>query len=183
MSLVCATPLTRGRRCVHVRGHASRHSHTWHYGDARFLAVGGRLVNMQTGEFAGLWLDDSSRIVGQVKAGSRTRVDALRTLRGHLPGFKVPKGPLVELGWDDAKERPVSESIVFHYHGHSGYSYGRNRAGHDVSVSPRGKTERLYTLNQRRDAVEFAGRFGAAKAARKFDIPAATIRSWARRGE
>jgi hypothetical protein len=73
--------------------------------------------------------------------------------------------------------------INFHYHGASGYSYGTNVKGHDVMVSPEGRVTRIYSLNRKADAVAYAGRFGAAKSARKFDIPAGTIRKWVQRGE
>lgn len=73
------------------------------------------------------------------------------------------------------------DSIVFHYHGASGYSYGTNSKGHDVAVSAKGRIERIYSVNQRQEAVDFGQRFGAAKSSRKFDIPAATIRKWMQR--
>ena len=178
----CNHPLTRGRSCCHARGHEGRHSHTWQRGDARSEHIGDYLLNMETGEVIGDWPDDTSRIIAEVHSEPHTREDALRVLRNQLPGFKEPVGPLPALDWDDDMERYPMDNITFHYHGQSGYSYGVTSMGHDVSVSPAGKVDRLYSINQRREAVEYARRFGAAKAARKFDIPAGSIRSWMVRG-
>jgi hypothetical protein len=177
----CNHPLSRGRKCCHVKGHGRRHSHTWHLGDARYEHIGNCLLDMETGEVIGQWLDGVSRISAEVKQSRRAREDALRALWNHLPGFTVPQGPLSALRWEDVEGAPMD--INFHYHGESGWSYGTDTNGHDVSVSPGGKVERVYSVNQRQEAVSCARRFGAAKASRKFDIPVKTIRTWVNRGE
>jgi hypothetical protein len=172
----CCVPLTGGRACVHVEGHAIRHSHTWHYGDARYAHIEDYLIDMETGEVAGEWRDDTSRVIAEVRQVSRTREDSLRVLRNHLPGFREPSGELPALRWDDLEGKPMD--INFHYHGESGWSYGTTTAGHNVEVSPAGKVKRIYSLNERAEVVTFAGRVGPGKASKKFDIPAGTIRSW-----
>ena len=54
--------------------------------------------------------------------------------------------------------------------------YGDDGHGHAVEFDRNaGKVIRLYSVNERREAVAYARRFGAAKAARKFEIPPATI--------
>jgi hypothetical protein len=46
-----------------------------------------------------------------------------------------------------------------------------------------GEIKRIYSLNQRQRAVDYARLLGATQAARKLKIPVATIRSWTRRDE
>ena len=56
-------------------------------------------------------------------------------------------------------------------------AYGFDAHGHDVEVRD-GKVTRIYSQNQRKDAIADAREMGAAAASRKHDIPAETIRSW-----
>lgn len=114
---------------------------------------------------------------------AQTRDDALRVLKNYLPGFKEPAGPLPELPFEDIPAVEVTHPDVnWHYHGPSGHSLGRDDRGRDYESSPDGKLTRIYSLSQKRQSVAFANIHGAAKAARKYDIPAVTIRKWITRG-
>ena len=75
--------------------------------------------------------------------------------------------------------------------GHASWHYvteqkaiGVDDQGHDVEYSKKtGKTKRIYSLNQQREAVAYARKFGAVKASKKYDIPSATIRNWTGRAK
>jgi hypothetical protein len=76
---------------------------------------------------------------------------------------------------------PLPANVRWHYRT-TDIAIGVDEHGNDVRYDRQtGKLSRIYSQNQRKDAVEYAGRFGATKASRKFDIPVETIRSWAKR--
>jgi hypothetical protein len=139
---------------------------------------------METGEVTGTWADDTSRVIAEVKAEcagwteAARQANARRVLR--LYGFNLPD--------DDSYAVPVSDHmkadimVNWHYHGASGWSYGTDQGGHYYEMSPDGKLKRIYSLNERHEVTGYAQKFGPSKAARKFDIPQRTIRSWAERG-
>jgi hypothetical protein len=139
---------------------------------------------METGEVTGEWTLGASQVIGQVKAEraawteAATRANARRVLR--LYGFKLPDNDGYAAPVDHITEAGIT--VEWHYQGASGWSYGTDQDGHNYELSPAGKLSRIYSLNERHDAMAYMGRFGASKAARKFDIPQRTIRSWAERG-
>ena len=173
-------------RCWHpfAKGRSHRHSHTWQMGDARYSRVGDKLVDMETGEVTGIWPNGAPQVIERVKAAragwteADTRANARRVLRLH--GFKLPDNDGYAAPVDHIMEAKIT--VEWHYQGASGWAYGTDQAGHNYELSPAGKLSRLYSLNERHDAMAYMGRFGASKAARKFDIPQRTIRSWAERG-
>ena len=188
----CSRPLSRGRTCVHVKGapaigykncgeqdcahgHAlpapHRHSHTWQQGDARYCQVNDYRVDMETGEISGEWPEIDM-------TGLRASDDHIRVLELHFPGFA------------EAMERTRKEAEMLNapngyrwYYTSPTHIYGDDPSGHAVEFERvTGKITRLYSVNQRHEAVDYAQRFGAAKASRKLDIPQRTVRSWAERG-
>ena len=178
-----------GDRCYHpviTTGKPHRHSHSWQLGEARYGVIGGQLINMETGEVAGYTGGLGGQVIGDITTGPfhykpeldpAAQANARRVLR--LYGFDLP---------DDDYVIPVSDHVKagimvsWHYHGASGWSYGTDQEGHNYEMSPEGKLKRIYSLNERGQAVAFARQAGPAKAARKFDIPPATVRSWMSRG-
>jgi hypothetical protein len=210
----CNHPLSEGRTCCHVKGapaigyepcpvkgsygpgaddqcwhpfakdRSHRHGHTWQMGEARYVATGGKVIDMETGEVTGNAEFGTDQIIGKIRPGrdSRNRADIIadagRVLR--LYGFNLPD--------DDSYAVPVSDHmkadimVNWHYHGASGWSYGTDQDGHNYELSPEGKLGRIYSPNERREAVDYMRKFGPAKAVRKFGAPRRTIRSWAERG-
>lgn len=106
-----------------------------------------------------------------------TQANARRVLR--LYGADLPDDDYAVPVTNPAEVRIM---VDWHYHGASGWSYGRDQAGHNYEMSPEGRMARIYSMNERAEAVAYAGRFGDTKAARKFDVPRRTIRTWAERG-
>jgi hypothetical protein len=208
----CNHPLTDGRTCVHVKGapriryepcplresygpgaddkcwhpfatdEPHRHAHTWQLGDARYGERGGRLVNLETGEFAGNAGFGTDEIIEGVRAGraswtdAEKQVNARRVLR--LYGFDPPDGDYV-VQVDRITEAGIA--VEWHYHGASGWSYGTDGDGHSYEKSPDGKLKRIYSQDERSETVGYARRFGPAKAGQKFGIPDGTVRSWVTR--
>jgi hypothetical protein len=156
-------------------------------GEARYVTTGGKVTDMETGEFCGNAEFATDQIIEGIKSGPYhykpeldpgRQANARRVLR--LYGFNLPD--------DDDYAVPVSDHmkadivVNWHYHGLSGWSYGTDQGGHNYEQSPDGKLKRIYSLNERREVTGYAQRFGPSKAARKFDIPQRTIRSWSERG-
>ena len=56
-------------------------------------------------------------------------------------------------------------------------AYGFDAHGHDVEVRD-GKVTRIYSQNQRQEAIAAAELKGVAATAQELDIPVKTIRSW-----
>jgi hypothetical protein len=170
-------------RCWHafaIKDKSHRHSHTWQLGDARYAVTGGKLVDLETGEFRGNAEFGTGEIIQDIRAGraswteAEKQANARRVLR--LYGSNLPD--------DDDYVVPVSDvtkaaiMVEWHYHGPSGWSYGQDQDGHNYEMSPEGRLKRIYSLNERSETVTYAQRFGAARAAGKYGIPAGTIRSW-----
>jgi hypothetical protein len=213
----CNHPLSNGRTCCHIKDapaigyepcpfkgsygpggddrcwHAfaknepHRHSHTWQLGDGRYGASRRCIVNLETGEVAGIRADDASHVIEDVKSGPfhykpeldpGTQANARRILR--LYGFTLPDDDAYAVPVDHITEAGIV--VEWHYHGKSGWSYGTDQDGHNYEMSPDGKLKRIYALNERREAVLLAQRFGPTKASRKFGIPLETVRSWSKRG-
>lgn len=175
-------------RCWHSfpKNKSHRHSSTWLHGDARYVKAGDWLADPETGEKieALPWPLD---IIGETRRGpfySRPELDPARragarlALRLTVFSFALDNDDYAVLVSNPAE---VKITVEWHYHGGSGWSYGRDQAGHNYEMSPEGKVKRIYSMNESREAVAYAGQFGPAKAARKFDIPVDTIRSWKRR--
>jgi hypothetical protein len=179
----CDHPLSGGRTCCYVKGHDGRHSHTWQPGDARYLDIDGRLIDMETGEVVGYSGDLGHRIIEQI-TGERIgrpepspeekQAKARRVLETQY-GARFPE-----------KQAPCHavppKGYTWHYEG-TFHLYGRDHNGNDVAYDFRdGKVRRIYSLRQRREAVEYARKSGASEAARKLGIPRKTIVTWMGRG-
>jgi hypothetical protein len=173
----CGHPLAGGRTCVHI-GDATRigyepcpssrtyspgsdnrcwhpfakpklhrHSHAWQHGVRHDETVP----------------DDISRIVAEVRAEQATwteadrRADARRALR-----LTLFKNALDSGDYDYAVpiRDPREISVDWYFHGASGWSYGKDREGHNYELSPAGKVKRIYSLNEQHQAVDYAQRFG-----------------------
>jgi hypothetical protein len=178
---VCGYQLTNDRTCCHTQGHSGKHSHTWQTGDARYLTIDEKLIDMETGEVVGYTGGLAKRVIEEIVDGridaelpkrEDTQARALRTLQVQY-GYK---------GSADDNHHPCYASPPTGYSWHYEGVYralGTDSGGHDVEFEfSSGKLSRIYSINQRRDAVNYARRYGTAKAAAKYDIPAATIRSW-----
>lgn len=176
-------------RCWHpfAKKESHRHSSTWLHGDARYVEVNGWLVDPETGEQieATPWPLD---IIGETRRGpfySTPELDPNRLANARRTLRLTVFGPVLD-GDDYAVEitnlAEVKVTVEWHFHGASGWSYGHDQAGHNYEMSPEGKVKRIYSLNERQAVVDYAQRFGPAKAVRKFDIPRRTVRSWAERG-
>src|SRR4051794_9032062 len=63
----CRRSLLRGP-CVHTKGHAlySRHSHTWQPGDARYLVIDDKCIDMETGEITGFYGDLGQEVIDKI---------------------------------------------------------------------------------------------------------------------
>jgi len=181
--MVCNHPLFGGRSCCHVRGHAGRHSHTWQPGDARYLDIDDKLTDMETGEVVGYTGDLGHRIIEEI-TGQRInqpeptpaekQAKARRVLETQYGATFRDCGPV--------HAYPPTKGYKWHYEG-TFKAFGKDASGHNVEFSfETGRVSRIYSLNARREAVDYARRLGATKASRKFDIPVATIRSWTERG-
>jgi len=135
---------------------------------------------METGEVRGYTEFGIDGIIEGIR-GERAEAlaNARRVLR--LYGWVVPDGINV-VTIPEGKAAVIALAVDWYYHGASGWSYGRDESGHNYEQSPGGKLKRIYSLNQRNEAVAYARRYGAAKAGRKYDVPAKTIRSWMNRG-
>lgn len=193
---VCGHPLTCGRTCCHLSGHAGRHSHTWQRGAARYEDIDCKMIDMETGEVTGYTGGLAQRIIETI-TGERDdpgfqptpgekRAKARRVLEVQY-GFKFPlEGEYDVLPGDSTVAVPAGESIMarncnWHWKG-TDKAIGTDQAGHDVEFDYQsGKVTRIYSQNDRREAVSYARRFGPAKASRKLNIPAGTIRSWINR--
>jgi hypothetical protein len=168
---VCGHSLAVGRSCVHVHGVPHRHSHTWQLGDARYERVNGHLVNMETGEVVGDWPEID--VTGFLSSGNHIRV-----LELYLPGF----AQAIELVREEARMLNAPNGFDWHYRSPT-HIYGSDSSGHSVEFDrATGRVTRLYSVNERRQAVDYAQRFGPTKASRKLGVPVNTIKSWAKRG-
>jgi hypothetical protein len=168
---VCNRPLARDRFCCHVKGHLTRHSHTWNTGNARYGSVNGYLTDMETGEVVAVDSDDTSRVIELGRAGNSAS-DPRRVLELYLPGFNDTVKPL---------DPPEGSKYRWHYQTLA-IALGTDESGRDVEFDRHtGKIHRIYSVSERREAILCARRLGAAKTARKFNIPDATIRSWVNR--
>jgi hypothetical protein len=181
----CEAPLSHGRACVHTAGIPHRHSHTWQEGDARMVAFSdGRVINMESGELAGCFppvdaqglrhdLDEELSTQGQGQEHAKS------VLRQY--GFKVDSPRPFQ---DFSEEEMNLSTLNVNWHYSSGYaSYGVTDQGHDVMrVNATGRVSRIYSPRAKQDAVDYARRFTAAAASRKFSIPVKSIRTWMTRG-
>lgn len=194
----CGHCLANSRSCVKTVGHESmvlqggrddrQHSATWQMGDARSLTFAdGRTVDMETGELLGCFPPvDAQALRLEVEKG----LDSDAKKREHARNvLRIQYGFDVDTAEPSPGPAPLSAPEVFRgmrvtWHYQSGdVSYGVTDKGHDVMFNA--ETERLtriYSPRQRQESVEYARRFTPATASRKFDIPAATIRSWMNRG-
>ena len=182
MKLQCDRPLSNWRWCCHVRGHAGRHSHTWQPGDARYLDIDDKLVDMETGEVVGYGEGLGQRIIEEIVAErignppSREEIQAKARRVLKMYGFTIP---------DEFKVAHASppKGYDWYYEGDT-KAMGVDTSGHTVEFDfTNGKIQRVYSLNQRREAVDCARRLGATKASQKLDIPVETIRTWAKRSK
>jgi hypothetical protein len=175
----CSRPLLGGRRCCHVRGHYRRHSHTWQPGDARYLDIDEKLLDMETGEVVGYGAGLGQRVIENIVSErianppSREEIQAkARRVLEVQYGFTIP---------DEFKavvHASPPKGYEWHYEGVT-KAIGIDASGHNVEFDfTSGKVQRIYSVNQRQEAVGYARRYGSAKAAAEFDIPSATIRSW-----
>ena len=175
-------------RCWHPfpKAKLHRHSATWLHGSARLVKVGDWLVDPDTGEQieAAPWIPE---IIEEVRRDPfhykpeldpNRHADARRALRLTVFNFALDND---DYAVDVTNIAEVKVTVEWHYHGASGWSYGHDRAGHSYELSPDGKVKRIYSLNECREALAFARRFGPTKAAQKLDIPVNTIKSWRRR--
>lgn len=176
-------------RCWHpfAKKESHRHSDTWLHGDARLVRAGDWLADSGTGEKVQAlpWPLD---IIGETRRGPfysrpdldpNRQADARRALRLTVFSFALDND---DYAVEITNPTEVKVAVEWHYHSASGWSYGHDQAGHNYELSPEGRLKRIYSLNERREAVTYAQRFGPARAARKFDIPPGTVRSWASRG-
>jgi hypothetical protein len=180
----CDHALTNGRTCCHVEGHDGRHSHTWQRGDARYLDVNGKVVDMETGEVAGYSGDLGQTIIGEIisERDSQPQLSAEEKQAKARRVLEVQYGVSIPENQPPVHATPPRTGFNWHYEGDT-KAIGVTSAGKDVEFDfTTGKVTRLYSLNQRRDAAAYARRFGAAKAARKFDIPRKTVTTWVNRG-
>lgn len=181
----CNQPLSRGRVCVHVKDVSYRHSHSWQLGDARYLDVDGKRVDMETGEVVARTDFGTEQIIAEVKAERATwtreevQAHARRVLEGQY-GFKLPEDAFPI----EADEPPAETvNVNYHHHGMSGWSYGTCEKGHSYERSPEGRLRRIHSRNERIEVVEYAKEHTAAEASRKFDIPVKTVRTWVNRSK
>ena len=58
-------------KCWHpfAKDKPHRHSHTWQLGDARLAVIGGKYINLETGEFAGNAEFGTAGIIEGIKSG------------------------------------------------------------------------------------------------------------------
>jgi len=184
----CGHPLAYGRRCVKLKGHQEmtlfsgaddrKHAHTWQYGDAKIGTHNNHLVNFETGEVIGDYYEiEASRF--RPKA-DKSREDALRVLRNHLPGFREAERD----GWKGGTMAAHAPTIHATWYYSSGdRSFGVTDDGHDVVYDfSTGRVQRIYSINQKREAIEAAKEFGLTVAAKKYGIPKTTISAWIKRG-
>jgi hypothetical protein len=76
---------------------------------------------------------------------------------------------------------PVSEDIVWHFKGKHVYM-GTDPEGRDFEKDVKtGSVTRVYSINDRREAVALADEYGLSAAARKTGIPRSTLQNWKRR--
>ena len=182
MKLRCDHSLFGGRSCCHVKGHSRRHSHTWQPGDARYLEIDEKLIDMETGEVVGYCGGLGDEVIKDIiqerdshqPSPEEKQAKARRVLE--MYGFNIPDKP-------QRVHASPPRGYSWHYEGDY-KAIGVDTLGHNVEFDfTNGKVQRIYSVNQRREAVDYARRFGAARASRKLDIPAATIRSWASRSK
>jgi hypothetical protein len=175
----CNHPLFIGRSCVHVKGHDGRHSHTWQQGDARYLDIDDKLIDMETGEVVGYTGDLAHKIIEEIvgkpfhrkpELDPDRQAKARRVLETQYGARFRDCGPV--------HAYPPTDGYRWHYEG-TFKAFGTDRDGNDVEFDFHGgKVRRIYSLNQRTDAVAYARRFGVPAASRKFGIPAGTIYAW-----
>src|SRR5579859_2224821 len=180
----CNHPLFGGRSCCHVRGHSGRHSHTWQPGDARYLDIDDKLIDMETGEVAGYTGELGQRIAEEI-TGERITNPPPTPEEKQAKARRVLEVQYGAKFFDDLTPVHASppKGYNWHFEGDT-KAIGVDTSGHDVEFDfTSGKTTRIYSVNQRRAAVDYARRFGPAKAAGKYDIPLATVRSWTRRSK
>jgi hypothetical protein len=183
----CDKPLANAKACCHAEGHDSfskpkwwsvqyhepwgerntRHSHTWHLGDARYGIYGPRILDMETGEVIGdSWADFNA-------ADFRGDYDPLRVLE--LYGIEGIEMELIEIVPD--KTLPTV-GYRWSFRGER-HVYGVNDKGFSVEFDKdSGKIMRLVSPNERERIVRSARSWGAAKVARKYDLKPATVRQW-----
>lgn len=164
-----------------------RHSHSWQPGDARYPDIDGYIIDMETGEVVGDYEDLGQEAIKEIikNQGIYYRKPELnpnmqskaREALVKMYGFQIP---------EEFKSRstlPPAKGYKWHYKG-THTAIGVDDQGHNVEYDyTTEKVHRIYSLNERREAVAYARRFGATKAAKKFDIPYSTLNNWARRSK
>jgi hypothetical protein len=180
----CGQPLSNGRTCVHVKGHSERHSYAWQEGDARYQNVDDKLIDMATGEVVGYTGGVASEIIQQIIAerqvGPEPSAEEKQAKARRV--LEVQYGATFPDGCGPVRTIPLA-GYEWTYEG-TFKTFGYDPEGNYVSYCfETGKIARLYSLNQRRQAVDYARRWGPTAAARKLGIPLGTIKSWVQRGE
>jgi hypothetical protein len=136
--LRCDHPLTQGRTCVHVKGHAGHHSHTWQPGDGAWFSLrDGRQINGETGEVRGT----AGLAESLIEKCRGVRQDPVSVLTNHLPGFKMPTGKLQPLPWEDLDHDSPRWGRVTWHRVTLAEAWGTNAKGWDLHLDrlrPRG---------------------------------------------
>lgn len=175
----CDRTLLYGRTCCRVKGHGGKHLHTWQTGDARYLEIDEKLIDMETGEVTGYCGELGQRILEEIIAERDSRKPESR----EQVQAKARRTLKMQYGFDITEQRqPVHaappKGYRWHYEG-TYKAYGTDDSGNDVEFDFRSnRVSRIYSVNQRREAIAYARRYGSVKAAQKFGIPSATIRQW-----
>jgi hypothetical protein len=210
--LQCGEPLTRGRSCVHARGHEGHHSHSWEPYNYRVREISGRYVDTVTGEIV-CELTDAEDFASRARSERPSESEAAKIL-GSISSFrgKPVLKPLpadyhgredywcphtaadmmacarCNYGFEnaDGSKPPVAPPAVnvdveWHYRGKLVWM-GRDAEGHDYEKDARtGNVTRVYSANDKRDAVALAAEHGVTAAARKTGIPWSTLKNWVAR--
>lgn len=180
----CGQLLARGRTCVHVKGIPHGHSAAWQQGDARYQNIDDKIIDMVTGEVVGYAGDLARGIIQELVTGrlaapepspQEKQAKARRVLESQY-GATFPNGC--------GPVRAIPPAGYEWYFEGTYKAHGYDPDGNVVSFDfISGEIKRIYSLNQRQRAVDYARLLGATQAARKLKIPVATIRSWTRRDE
>ena len=121
----------------------------------------------------------SSRRIGTIRHALSRRYAPImaRPIRGGFCNCTYPDSKTSFGHWYP----PVNSGYQWHYQTLA-IAIGTDDTGRDVEFDRNtGKLHRIYSVNDRREAILCARRLGAAKAGRKFGIPDATIRGWVSR--
>lgn len=84
----------------------------------------------------------------------------------------------------EAQRRAAEErsDVDWHYFG-STHWFGRDAEGRDYEMDINtGKVERIYSVRDKRDALELIAEYGLSAASRKTSIPRTTLKNWHTRG-